>query len=77
MIPDDETLFIGLGKNHPGGGLAISDDSDKILRQPKYSPRKPSRGNGNARNGNAGNAENGNAIGHDASGLRVVMNTTD
>ena len=69
MILDNETLFIGLGINHPGGGLGVSDDSDEIPRQPKYAQRKPPRGNGNAGsgNGNAGNG-NGNANGRDASG---------
>ena len=38
--------FIGLGINHPVGGLGISDNSDEIQRQPKYSAGKLLRGNG-------------------------------
>ena len=68
MILDDETLFIGLGINHPGGGLGISDDSDEIPRQPKYSQKKPPRGNENAGNGNVGNANAGNGNANGANG---------
>ena len=56
LILDDETLFIGLGINHSGGGLKESDDSDEIPRKPKDSQRKPPRGNENAGNSNVGNA---------------------
>ena len=48
----------------------MSDNSDEIQRQPKYSAGKLLRGNGiwNTGKGNSGTAENGNANGHDASG---------
>ena len=59
MIPDAETS---------GGGVEYQNDSDEIPRHLKYSPRKPSRDNGNTGNGNgnAGNTGNGNGAGHNS-----------
>ena len=73
MILDGETLFIGLGINHPGGGLGFSDDVDETPHRPK----KPITGNGNQGNGNVGNGNNignGNANGNNAAGSSNGLN---
>ena len=73
MILDGETLFIGLGINHPGGGLGLSDDVDET----PHRPNKPITGNGNQGNGNVGNGNNignVNANGNNAAGSSNGLN---